>query len=154
MKVYLATYGSYSDYEVRRVFARREDAEAYELADDVEEFEVEAGPVETRFWHTLDWYPGDPDERQYEARPGRFHTIVNPREICSLPRDYDGHPRRIEHRWSPRPIGLGCLSVGGWDIERVRKVYGELRAEWLNCQALGMVWDPQRLEWTPGEMTP
>ncbi|MGS2645871.1 hypothetical protein [Streptosporangium sp. G12] len=148
MKVYLATYGAYSDFEVVRVFARREDAEAYELSDDVEEFEVEEGPVETRLWHTIRWFSNEPDgEHQQTIHTGRTFTLMNPRHEHSGRRDYDGRPRHVEHRWDSE-----SLTVGGWDIERVRKVYGELRAEWLNCKALGMVWDPNKAEWTPGEV--
>jgi hypothetical protein len=38
MIIYLATRGEYSDYRVCHAFARREDAEAYKLGDDVAEF--------------------------------------------------------------------------------------------------------------------
>jgi hypothetical protein len=42
--------------------------------------------------------------------------------------------------------------VSGWQVERIRKVFGELRAQWLNCKALGMVWDSAKGEWTAGEV--
>ena len=46
-RVYLATSGTY-DYRVQAVFTRREDAESFGLADDVEEFELHDGPLEVR----------------------------------------------------------------------------------------------------------
>lgn len=157
MKVYLATHGAHSDYQVLHAFARREDAEAYELAGHVEEFELHEGPVETRAWYALEWYTDEPDGEFEMPMPGVGHIepymlkLTNPRPMAAHRRDYDGRPRRVEHAWRPTVRG-SCLHVEGWDRERVLKVYGELRAEWLNCKALGMVWDPQKCEWTPGEV--
>ena len=78
----------------------------------------------------------------------------NPDEMMPDRLDYDGRWERVEHRWKGGygDRGSGVLEVQGWDIERVRKVFGELRAEWLNCKALGMVWDREKFEWTPGEV--
>ncbi|MGW4422544.1 DUF7336 domain-containing protein [Streptosporangium sp. NPDC004631] len=152
MKVYLATHGSHSDFEVLRVFANREDAEAYELADNVDEFEVGDKPVETRPWHSISWYPDEPDgEHEREFRDGRTFTLTNPRPEYASCRDYDGRPNHVEHQWHPCK-GSGRLYVEGWDIERVRKVYGEQRAVWLSNKTLGMVWDPEKLEWTAPEV--
>lgn len=124
MKVYLATAGEYSDYQVVRVFARQEDAANYELADEWEEYEVDEGPVEVRTWHVLDWVPGLPDREQTNAHGANPH-------MWSDRRDFDGHPRRVEHRWLVgRPIG-DQLIVGGWDLDGVRKVYSEQRAQWI-----------------------
>jgi len=155
MKVYLATSGSYSSYRVHGVYARREDAEAYEFSDNVDERELLESPQEVRSWHRLFWYPDNP-EGEYE-REGYFmgpYTTRNPDEMMPDRRDYDGCWDRVEHRWKGGygDRGSGVLEVQGWDIERVRKVFGELRAEWLNCKALGMVWDPAKAEWTPGEV--
>ena len=157
MKVYLATSGSYSDYTIDHVFAKREDAEAYELADSVEEFELHEGPVETRVWYSLEWYTGDPEGEFEVSMPGVGHikpymlTLTNPRPMESRRRDFDGRPKHVEHSWRASSRG-SCLRVEGWDAERVQKVFGELRAAWLNCKALGMVWDPLKFEWTPGEV--
>lgn len=156
MKVYLATSGSYSDYQVLHVFTRREDAEAYELADDVEEFELHDGPVEARIWHQLSWWPDEPDgEHTVEGGfSGHTYTLTNPRPIRSYRQDFDGRPNYVEHRWDPgyHTNGKSSLIVQGWDPERIRKVYGELRAEWLSRKALGHVWDSEKCEWTPGEV--
>ena len=154
MKVYLATHGSYSDFEVRAVFKREADAEAYELGDSVEEFDLLEGPKEVRTWHRLSWRPDMPEPAYetdgYYSGPGR---VPNPHEDpYGVRQDYDGHPNRIEHRWQRwGGQGSGQLEVCGWDVERIRKVFGELRAEWLNCKALGMVWDREKFEWTPGD---
>lgn len=132
MKVYLATAGEYSDYGVVHVFARREDAEAYSLADDVEEFEVREGPIEVRTWHFLMWEPAIPD------RPASTTAAANPLEH-SDERDYDGRPKHVEHRWDERrPYGRTSLTVQGWDLERVRKVYSEQRAQYIARQDMGV----------------
>ncbi len=152
MKVYLATSGSYSDYRVVRVFLNKEDADAYPLKDYVEEFDLHEGPVETRPWYVLKWFPDEPDgEHVVEStNNGHYHscTLVNPREMYARHQDYDGHPNRLEHRWL-NGRDSGCLWVEGWEEERVRKVYGELRAEWLNNKSLGMEWDRVSLTWKP-----
>lgn len=161
MKVYLATSGSYSDYQVLHVFTRREDAEAYPLADEVEEFDLHEGPVETRIWHSLTWWPDEPDGDHEVPMPGgggcepHMLTLTNPRPMQASPWDFDGRPNHVEHRWRSGSAtnGRSSLVVEGWDRERVVKVYGELRAAWLNCKALGMVWDSEKCEWTPGEET-
>lgn len=158
MKVYLATSGSYSDYRVLGVFARLRDAEAYELADDVEEFELKEGPQEVRSWHTLRWEPDRPEPEyvvHFSWSPPGGSKIPNPTEDSHPQRrDYNGHYKTVEHRWVGHPgkAGCGALVVSGWDVERIRKVFGELRAEWLNNKALGMVWDSTKFEWTPGEV--
>jgi len=118
MIIYLATRGEYSDYRVCHAFARREDAEAYKLGDDVAEFEVHDGPVEVRFWYDLDWDTREPE--QQDAWPPNPH-------IESELRDYDGDEKRAEHTWS----GDVFLNVQGWDRDLVRKVYSEQRAQFL-----------------------
>ena len=123
MKVYLATAGSYSDYRVRAVFTREEDARAYALADDVEEYELHDGPVEVRTWHQLSWSTGIPD------RKSDGFALANPNTYENR-RDFDGHEKHAEHEWREHPAGP-ILVVGGWDLARVRKVYSEQRAKYL-----------------------
>lgn len=134
MKVYLATKGEYSDYDVVHVFAREEDADAYPLADRVEEYELHQGPVDCRYWHSLEWYPERPDSEPIYAGAAYAHT-GNPWEFGSL-RDYDAKIPACEHTWgevfnielqrmTPR------LNVRGWDLDRVRKVYSEQRAQFI-----------------------
>jgi hypothetical protein len=127
VKVYLATSGSYSDFCVRGVFARGENARAYALADDVEEYEVRDGPAEVRTWHVLHWNPALPD------RPGDGLAMANPvdsGELC----DFNGSEKLAEHRWDDWPPPCGRLVVQGWDLKRVRKVYSEQRAQYLARQ--------------------
>lgn len=126
MKVYLATSGEYSDYRVRHVFAREEDAEAYALGDGVEEFEVREWPVEVRAWHELTWHPSQPDRERSHPQGG------NPQIHSAGLRDFDGDERHAEHTWSfPQTPTLAWLRVGGWDLGRVKKVYSEQRAQYL-----------------------
>jgi hypothetical protein len=126
MKVYLATSGEYSDFRVRQVFARREDAESYELGDDVEEREVRDGPVEVRSWHFLYWRPGKPDSG------GDSLACGNPWS-SSRPSDFDGRPRLVQHHWDDHGPGR-VLAVEGWDLDGVRKVYSEQRAQHIAAQ--------------------
>ena len=121
MIIYLATAGEYSDYQVCRAFAKREDAESYALGDRVEEFEIHDGPVEVRPWHMLNWRADQPDQ---EAESGFY--VANP-HMWDMPRDYDDNERHVEHTWSN---GIH-LNVQGWDPDRVRKVYSEQRAQFL-----------------------
>jgi len=121
VKVYLATSGEYSDYRVVHVFTREEDARSYELADDVEEYELREGPVLTGVWHVLQWQPRLPD------RPGDSLRLANPYEYTER-HDLDGQPSRVQHRIL-EPSGL--LVVEGWDLNGVRKVYSEQRVQIL-----------------------
>lgn len=122
MKVYLATSGEYSDYRVAHVFTRQEDAEAYRLGDDVEERELQEGPVEVRRWYMLRWATDVAD------REAVFVYAANPAEYSEL-RDFDGDDRHAEHHWN----GV-YLDVGGWDLALVRKVYSEQRAQYTARQ--------------------
>lgn len=128
MKVYLATSGEYSDYGVCHVFAREEDAASYQGADRVEEFEVRDGPVEMRPRHTLIWNPDLGD------REATSLALANP-YVSSWPEDFTGHERDVSHAWKGPPefamIGGPVLTVSGWDLARVRKVYSEQRAQYL-----------------------
>jgi hypothetical protein len=113
VKVFLATAGEYSDYRVKAAFARREDAEAYPLGDDVLEMELHDGPAEIRTWYELRWHGTTSDGR------------ANP-YTSSEPRDFNGNLKHAEHSWH-----FDWLTVGGWDLTRVKKVYGEQRAQYL-----------------------
>jgi hypothetical protein len=131
VKVYVATSGEYSDYQVVHVFARQEDADAYQGADHVEEYEVRDGPVEMRAWHTLIWSPDIGD------REATSLALANPHESSS-PKDFDGKPRNVTHAWYGPPQRTGpILYVEGWDLQRVRKVYSEQRAQHLAGQPHG-----------------
>ena len=121
MKVYLATSGEYSDYRVCHVFTRREDAENYPLGDDVEEYELQDGPVQVATWHSVYWYSRRPDDK------GDSMRLPNPFESSSQ-RDFDGHLNHIEHSVTDN----GTLVVSGWDLNGVRKVYSEQRAKILS----------------------
>ena len=122
-KVYLSTRGEYSDYRVAHVFTRREDAEAYKLGEDVEERELHDGPVEVRRWYVLRWHADRPDRPQ----PQSF-SLSNPHTDSDV-RDFDGDEKHAEHRWYEN-----MLSVGGWDLALVKKVYSEQRAQYLARQ--------------------
>lgn len=130
--VYLATAGAYSDYRVVHAFARREDAESYKLGDEVKEMEVHEGPVEVRTWYVLFWWPDRPD-----APPDAI-TAGNPWTNFSDQRDYDGDPGHVEHQWEVQSninyVQHPLLSVGGWDLALVKKVYGEQRGQYLARQ--------------------
>ncbi|HET9968511.1 MAG TPA: hypothetical protein VFQ68_09760 [Streptosporangiaceae bacterium] len=131
MKVYVATSGEYSDYRIAHVFARREDADAYQGADRTEEYEVREGPVEMRPWHTLTWATEIPD------REATSMALANPFEQ-SWPKDFDGDERNVSHAWFGPPHRTGpVLQVEGWDLARVRKVYSEQRAQHLAGQPHG-----------------
>jgi hypothetical protein len=135
MIVYLATSGEYSDYRVQHVFAKRGDAEAYALGDDVKELEVRDGPVEVRTWHMLMWHAERPD------READNLATANPAQFSSL-KDFDGDPRNVTHAWYGPPERTGpVLHVEGWDLRRIRKVYSEQRAQFLARKASR---DPRR----------
>ena len=81
MKVYVATSGEPGeyDYEVLRVFAHREHAEAYELGTRVLEFEVDEQPLDVKPRHVVTWDTGmdrPPSISHYEAAvDGREDTL-------------------------------------------------------------------------------
>lgn len=122
--VYLATAGAYSDFRVVAAFTREEDARAYELADDVQEFELHDGPIEVRTWHEIRWWPQLPDNTDDDTR------IENPYEDTQQ-RDFDGREGHAAHLWSKDRRDGDTLTVGGWDLERVRKTYSEQRAQYI-----------------------
>lgn len=127
MKVYVATSGEYSDFRIKHVFAKREDAEAYRGADDVIEYDLMEEPVEQRYWYTVLWTATTPD------REGDGLYLSNPFERGE-PRDYvGGEP--ASHHWTVRQHET-VLIVQGWDLERVHKVYSEQRAQYLARQVV------------------
>jgi hypothetical protein len=126
--IYLATSGEYSDYSVLHAFARKEDADAYAIPHQVEEFELHDGPVETRTWHSLHWNTKQPD---HDGKPG--YQLANPYEVA-YPKDFDGHPGACLHHFLPY---ARTLIVEGWDLDRVRKVYSEQRAR-IKAQEAGL----------------
>jgi hypothetical protein len=119
--VYLATAGEYSDYRVVHAFARREDAEAYKLGDEVKEMPVHDGPVEVRRWYDLDWRASRADR----ASGQDWIAVPNPHVTDEL-RDFDGNEKLVQHTWSGT-----WLNVQGWDLALVKKVYGEQRGQYL-----------------------
>lgn len=129
MKVYVATSGEYSGRFNAYVFTKREDAEAYAGPDNVEEHELREGPVERRPRHVLTWNPALPDR---DADPG-LRELVNPHEWERL-EDFDGRAQNVTYAWIPPshfvPAVSDLLQVEGWDLERVRKVYTEQRAQY------------------------
>jgi hypothetical protein len=131
MKVYLATSGEYSDFRVQQVFARREDAEAYDLSDDVQEFELCEGPVETRIEYRLYWDPRIGD------REATAMAQANP-FVATERVDFDGQPDRVEHQWNHHARHGSNLVIKGWDLDRIHKVYSEQRAQFIARQDMGV----------------
>lgn len=122
--IYLATAGEYSDFRVVAAFTREEDARAYELADDVQEFELHDGPVEVRTWHEIRWWPKIGDREADDTH------ISNPYEDREL-REFDGREGHAGHHWTTSQYDGDTLTVGGWDLKRVRKTYSEQRAQYI-----------------------
>jgi hypothetical protein len=124
VKVYIATSGSYSDYRIEGVFTREEDAGAFELGEDVEEFELQEGPLEVRDWWTLTWYP--------QGQHGRDPLTHSARRV------FDGHPNYARHEWNKTSQFVPFLRVEGWDRERVMKVFSEQRAQHIARKDMGV----------------
>lgn len=125
MKVYLATTGSYSSYRIAGVFARREDAETYELADDVEEYELRQGPADVRDRVRLFWSTWQPDAERCTELGQRF-AIGNP-WTDTRRADFADHPARPVVEWRQHHSGL-VLEVHAWTEAEARQVYGDERA--------------------------
>lgn len=155
MKVYITSRGSYSDYELDRVFATEELAldylafyEATKGVDrpniEVIEAEVLEAPLTARprYEMTSTW--------QEIPRAYSWQKIVNgwvePLErtyaqiLGDSPAIYKDDPREEIHISveDNKALGAGYLatygvevrvSVTGWDRERVRKVFGEVKAQ-------------------------
>lgn len=124
MKVWIATSGSYSDYRIVAVFTREEDADAFELGDSFEEYEVHEGPLEVRDWWTLRWFP------QGQTGQDRHESVQR--------RAFDGHPNYARHQWQKDGRHVPYLNVEGWDLQRVREVFSEQRAEWIARKDMGI----------------
>lgn len=133
MKVYVRTSGEYSDYHIIRIFKNQADAEAYELGDDIEEWELTENPVEVRTWHVLTWSPNRAEAETGEDRNPWWRSDQ---------REFDGNERSCSHRWDqvPNAPRFTALIVQGWDPVRIRKVYSEQRAQYT---ALGRVPDQE-----------
>lgn len=117
MKVYLTASdepGEYG-YENLRIFTRREDAEAYELAAHIAEFDLTEGPVEVRTWHTIRWHLGEHQEPQERTERRDFYgntTVVHTvREGPAL-----------------RPT---AIVVGAWDLQAARDAFADERARYV-----------------------
>jgi hypothetical protein len=129
VKVYVVTSGEYSDYHIVRIFLNQADANAYQLGDDVSEWDVAEGPVEVRNWYQLCWWPHRPDaEGRDDPNPWWRNES----------RDFDDNERACTHRWheAPGTDRFTSLTIQGWDRERILKVYSEQRAQYL---ALGRI---------------
>lgn len=136
-KVYLATAGEYSDYRIVKAFTSSDDAWGYPLGDDVLELELHDGPVEVRMWSELWWWPHQPDG------PDGVGEMGNPHESHAQ-KDFDGRPKRVEHRWTTHHQGRSVLVVEGWDAQAVRKVYSEQRAQHIARQDMGVTPEEQQ----------
>ena len=119
MMIYLATSGEYDDCWIVAALTRREDAEAFELSDNVDVVELHDGPLEVRTWYSLRWYQDRPLE---EASPGR---APNPYPQEYDRRAWDGDPNRVEV-FSPVP---SQIEVQGWDMALVRAKLDELMCD-------------------------
>jgi hypothetical protein len=131
MKVYAAVAGEYSDYRVCHIFAREDDARTYRLGDAVEEYELLEGPVDVRYWHQLSWHSEVADVPHSPELLSLART-ANPYEWSEMA-DFDAG-RKLGHNWVHDP-NRSYLSVFGWDVQAVRKVYGEQRGQYEARQA-------------------
>lgn len=117
--IYLAWSGEYDDRRLEAAFTQREDAEALELSDDVEEVPLRNGPAEVRDWHGMIWYLGRPLQTPEETPKG---NTSNPYPYSGGPQRkvYDGQPKRLEvSKGMPNSVGYGTVWVWGWDLELV-----------------------------------
>ncbi|MFI6510095.1 hypothetical protein ACIBCT_21025 [Streptosporangium sp. NPDC050855] len=117
MKVYLAASdepGEYN-YENLRIFTRREDAEAYELAAHIAEFELTEGPVEVQTWHTIRWHLGEHQEPQERTER----------------RDFDGNTSTFRSTWEGPALRPTAIVVGAWDLQAARDAFADERAQYM-----------------------
>jgi hypothetical protein len=114
-KVYVATEGAYSDYSVVGVFLNEEDAKACPLADGYEEFVLNDGPMDLRYYYTA----------VYHGRYGRARQVDMRDELV----EYDGNDevRLIKSSWSGPPTFM----AHGWDQLKVLKIVSDARAAYL-----------------------
>lgn len=127
--IYLAWSGEYDDARVEAAFTRREDAEALEISNYVQEIELHTGPVEVRDWHQAIWYKGRALQTPEEAGPDRVPNPYWPPGSNSQRRIYDGHQDRVEV--TDHATGLSGISpiwVEGWDPEAIKAKLAELTA--------------------------
>ncbi|MGW0486168.1 AAA family ATPase [Nonomuraea sp. NPDC003214] len=122
--VFLAIGGDYDARWVRKVFAHRKDAEAYECGEDVEEWTVQPGPVETRTWIRALWNINDPAAADHEF------DWINPLDMDghSEMRDYDGRADALHIEWWP-PFHPGPwqVRISGWDPALVTAAWRKRR---------------------------
>jgi hypothetical protein len=127
--VYIVTSGSYSDYTIEHVFATEELAQDYcdKLGGDnpgIEAYEVKTNPVERRVLYRLNWYTW------LEDRPGDGLACPNP-YIYSSVTDYEPGPHFSVTSWATDSHGRDLLSVEAWAEERLMKIYGDEKAQYL-----------------------
>lgn len=132
MKVYVATDGSYSDYQIKHVFLNEDDARTYAQSThegNYSEYEVREKIPERRVFYHLTWQSHLPDCNK------NSNHIANP-HVWSYESDFTGDTM-LAHHWYNRTAGpnqIGTLSVEGFGREGVMKVYSEQRAMFLARQ--------------------
>lgn len=113
-------------YKVVRAFANREDADAYGLADDILDMDVDEAPVDVCTWHTISWMP-DQDEWSREEAVPDVGLHENPRRYEHR-REFDNTPANfVIHSWTR----YRALDVEGWDKALVETTYQALRTAHL-----------------------
>lgn len=127
--IYLLTSGSYSDYSVEAVFTDK--AEAERVAEvlnqsSYESYGVEDFPlVSERMEHVLQLQLNFTDTAAYGwSRP----PVERYMEAERIRRIFPWQEESCDFRSHTSAFGF---VVEGTDIERVRKVYSERRAEWI-----------------------
>ncbi len=119
-------------YKVVRAFANREDADAYDLADEILGMDIDDGPVDVRTRHSITWWPNRDEWSREEAVPSAG-LFENPRR--SEHRREFGNPPAIHvaHSWrgAANGSGLAALDVEGWDKDLVETTYQQLRTAYL-----------------------
>lgn len=148
MKVYVVTRGSYSDYQIDRVFATRQLAGTWidvmkghdRLNDEIEEFDVfEALPdVRRRYYIQSSWldqrrsktgvaeWTEPVEQSEWQVLLDHPHYLYDDlsREIKVRVDDESNRDQAYRDKWG---VGLH-ITVTGWDQERVRKAFGEVKA--------------------------
>jgi len=131
MKVYVVTSGSYSDYHIEAVFARRAPAKvvAKDLVGNVEEYDVlDALPVRTTLY-TVHLVRGPNWLSDRSIQVERYQSTVWPWQY--MVSELGGKPYRVYDR-------DGWPSVVGTDKGIVEKVFKELRAV-RDAEAAGLL---------------
>jgi hypothetical protein len=136
VKIYLATSGSYSAYEVHQAFKNEEDAKAYidgMYEGQVEEYELWDGPVKKRKHWYLVWTSKEVD-RSADGRTGAVRSIESEANVWSTDDDDIGGPVKIKVAWFVQAYYDGPidrLEIAGPSEEAVLKVFSEQRAQYL-----------------------